>query len=432
MKKLLLFASFLAIPFFGNAQAFQENFDGSGPGFAAWTVIDNDGLTANAAVADIVGWVRKDRGGPTPNYGGPDNDFAAVSTSWYSPAGTSDDWLITPQIAVPTGVTSFKWDAKAQDADFPDGYKLMLSPNGGNTIADFTVELYNTAGEDAAWVTREVNTSAYAGTNVRFAFVNNSNDMFVLLIDNISLGAYVPPTAYCGPLAFTLSVEPITLVNFAGINNTTDATVGGTPDHEDFTSIVGNVVQGSSYNITLKGNTDGATYTNRFAVFIDWNQDFDFADAGETYEITQTITGSTGTDAIQAVQSLAVPADAMVGNTRMRVKKIYGTTSYLDPCTGASFGQAEDYTISVATLAVSDVAKNSLKVYPNPVVDMMNVESAAKVKSVSVYDATGKLVSSNVMNAVKSQVNLSKLTAGAYVVTIETENGTQSVKIIKK
>jgi hypothetical protein len=70
------------------------------------------------------------------------------------------------------------------------------------------------------------------------------------------------PAPYCGPITFTDNVEPITLVNFAGINNSTDATAGTTnPEHEDFTAIVGNVVAGSSYSITLKGNTDGSWTT---------------------------------------------------------------------------------------------------------------------------------------------------------------------------
>ena len=154
----------------------------------------------------------------------------------------------------------------------------------------------------------------------------------------------------------------------------------------------------------------------------------------DRYQITQTILNSTGTDAIQATQSIAVPATAMAGNTRMRVKKIFGTTNYLLPCSGTSYGQAEDYTLTVspATAAVSDISKVQAKVYPNPVVDVLNVEAAGKVKSLSIYDLSGKVVSTHVMNAVKSQVNLSKLAPGVYVVNIETENGTQSVKVVKK
>lgn len=182
----------------GKATVFQENFDGSGPGFEAWTVLDVDGKTPATAVNFITtGWNRIDKQGANGNFGGPAGDYAAMSTSWYTPAGTSNDWLITPSIAIPAGTSTFKWDAKAQDADYPDGYKLMLAPNGGNTVADFTVELYSTPGEDPDWVTRTVNTSAYAGTNVRLAFVNNSTDMFMLLVDNILVDAVAAPVTGC-------------------------------------------------------------------------------------------------------------------------------------------------------------------------------------------------------------------------------------------
>ena len=162
------------------------------------------------------------------------------------------------------------------------------------------------------------------------------------------------PSPYCGPVVFTTDVEPITLVNFAGINNSTSALAGpnnGTTiiAHEDYTSISGNVTAGSSYTITLKGNTAGL-YTNRFMVFADWNQDGDFADTDEAYTITQTINTSTGEDAIQATQSLLVPPTALAGTTRMRVKKIFGTTAYVDPCLGTAYGQVEDYSLTVAPL----------------------------------------------------------------------------------
>ena len=70
------------------------------------------------------------------------------------------------------------------------------------------------------------------------------------------------PMPYCGPMTFTNNVEPITLVNFAGINNSSAPLVGPNNGitiiaHEDYTAIIGNVTAGSSYPITLKGNTDG-------------------------------------------------------------------------------------------------------------------------------------------------------------------------------
>ena len=76
------------------------------------------------------------------------------------------------------------------------------------------------------------------------------------------------PAPYC-QATFTSNVEPITLVNFAGINNSSIATVG-TAAMQDFTAITGTVTPTVTYPIILKGNTDGA-YTNFFSVFIDWN-----------------------------------------------------------------------------------------------------------------------------------------------------------------
>ena len=163
-----------------------------------------------------------------------------------------------------------------------------------------------------------------------------------------------PVAPYCGPFTWEFNVEPISLVNFAGINNITDPTINGTPSHEAFFAVpTGNVTAGSSYTITLQGNT-GGDWTDRFIVFADWNHDGDFADLDEAYPITQTITNSTGVDAIVATQSLLIPPSALAGNTRMRVKKIFGTVDYTDPCLGAGFGQGEDYTLAV-TAAPSDL-----------------------------------------------------------------------------
>lgn len=440
MRRPLLSLVLAAFPLLGYSQIFQENFDGNGPGMAAWTVIDVDGLTPAEDVAFITnGWNRIDRAGEEGTFGGPAGNYAAMSTSWYDPAGTSNDWLISPQITISGASPTLYWDAKAQDPSYRDGYKVMLAPNGGNTIADFTVQLYSTTGENGAWTTRSADLTAYIGQNIRVAFVNNSSDKFMLLVDNIK----VDPTftaIYCGPVSFLDPIfeepgdEPITLVNFAGINNATSAATYTGDSHEMFLEQVASVARGQSYDITLKGNT-GGNYASNFVVFIDWNQNGTLDDAGEVYQVAQTIQNSTGSDALQAVHTISVPANALLGNTRMRVKKMYGTTNLLDPCSGGSYGQVEDYTVNVTnTLAVQDVNKKdtSFKVYPNPVTDILNIEAKGKIKLVNVYDISGRNVLNTEINSSKSDIDLSKLNGGTYILTAQTENGIQSVKVIKK
>ena len=153
------------------------------------------------------------------------------------------------------------------------------------------------------------------------------------------------PDPYCA-VEFS-TVEPITLVEVAGISNRSSAVVNGSPAHEDFTAIVGAMEEGQSYSIALEGNTDGG-FTCSFTVFIDWNQDGILDNASERYEIG-TIVGSTGNDGQQATSTIVVPSGVTPGNTRMRVMKKFSAPYVVDSCTGTSFGQAEDYTITVTS-----------------------------------------------------------------------------------
>ena len=154
------------------------------------------------------------------------------------------------------------------------------------------------------------------------------------------------PGSYCGPLVFPTNVEPITRVKLGGIDNLSSETLNGSPEHEDFTAVSTLLEEGQSYPIILEGNTNGNN-TNRFVVFVDWNQNGVLDDAGEVYEMTVLLNNSTGVDGKQVTGTISIPMGAKIGTTRMRVKKISGTTNFLNPCLGANLGQAEDYTLEV-------------------------------------------------------------------------------------
>jgi hypothetical protein len=237
------------------------------------------------------------------------------------------------------------------------------------------------------------------------------------------------PSPYCGPIEYTV-VEPMTNVEFAGFANRTDATQDGSPAHEDFTSVVGQVSAGESYEIILEGNTAG-NFTNRFAVFIDWNQN-DVFDADEVYEITTTITASTGEDGQQATQTLEVPVGAVVGQTRMRVKKLFGTTGYLDPCLGAFYGQAEEYTLDVGTVSNTSFDSTDFTFYPNPVNDILSISTASTVDNLKVYNMLGQMVVETAPKVSNPQVDMNELQSGVYLVTLEVEGSLQTFRVIKQ
>ncbi|MBV2165637.1 MAG: T9SS type A sorting domain-containing protein, partial [Kaistella sp.] len=252
---------------------------------------------------------------------------------------------------------------------------------------------------------------------------------------------------YCGPLTYS-TVEPTTNVTFAGINNTTSAAVGGSPAHEFFLDKIGTVLTNTTYPISMNANTDGTTFRHFFAVFIDWNQDGDFDDASEKYFTTPEtfvfVLGSNGVTGTPAVGSIVVPENAKLGQTRMRVKSaFYGSSGpntepnlsdFANACvtTGSSYGQVEDYTIQVnsATTGTSNVDKAKVTAYPNPFHDVLNISDVKGVKSVSVSDVAGRLVKNM---KVATQLNLSDLKTGMYIVTLHMEDGSaKSIKTIKK
>lgn len=90
--------------------------------------------------------------------------------------------------------------------------------------------------------------------------------------------------------------------------------------------------------------------------------------------------------------------------------------------------------INLDGLAVNDInKKNNISVYPNPAVDFVEVNTNDKsIKSIKLFDPSGKLVKSETINKKSAKVNVSNLAKGAYILNIETETGTESKKIIKK
>lgn len=83
-----------------------------------------------------------------------------------------------------------------------------------------------------------------------------------------------------------------------------------------------------------------------------------------------------------------------------------------------------------ATLGVNDVAKNSgIKLYPNPVKDVLNINSDKKLRSVEVFSLTGQLLQKVDNNA--KQINMSGLEKGVYLLRVKSEGKDESFKIIK-
>jgi hypothetical protein len=136
---------------------------------------------------------------------------------------------------------------------------------------------------------------------------------------------------YCDGWA-TTSDEYIQRVKTGTIDNTT-----GWDGYGDYTAISTDMKPGTGYPITV---TVGNAYSSDAGgVWVDWNQDLDWDDAGEQV----TLSGSPGYGPYTG--TITPPPTAALGPTRMRVRLVYNTTPA--PCGGLTYGDVEDYTINV-------------------------------------------------------------------------------------
>lgn len=111
----------------------------------------------------------------------------AYSGSWYKEVAQSDDWLVTPAIHVADVRAILSWQACAIDAEHPDGYSIYISDKG-NCPEDFTdAPLLTIPAEMPAWQERFLPLEAYAGKDIYVAFVNNSTNCNLLMVDNIAV-----------------------------------------------------------------------------------------------------------------------------------------------------------------------------------------------------------------------------------------------------
>ncbi len=140
--------------------------------------------------------------------------------------------------------------------------------------------------------------------------------------------------SYCSSSGATGTDEWIGNVTFNTINNSSSAGSGYT----NYTAISTNVNKGTAYTFTMTVGSTGSWIEHCF-VFIDMNQDCDFLDANESFDLGQR----TGTGTLTS--SITIPAGAATGATRMRVSLKYSANP--TSCEAFGYGEVEDYTLNI-------------------------------------------------------------------------------------
>ncbi|WP_309642167.1 reprolysin-like metallopeptidase [Flavobacterium sp.] len=235
----------------------------------------------------------------------------------------------------------------------------------------------------------------------------NSNTVSVTTLTNT--------VTYCTSQGNNTADERIGKVVLGTINNTSAGTAG----YENFTALSTNVARSSSNTITITPTWTGSTFNEGYAVFIDYNQDGDFADSGETV-LTKARSKTTPVSG-----SFTIPAIATLGATRMRVSMKYNATP--TACEVFTYGQVEDYTVNITAAARIDEttspARISFNLYPNPVKgEILNIANLESPSTYRIYNMMGQELGTGKIE--NDAIYVGNLTTGTFL--IEISNGTSS------
>jgi hypothetical protein len=109
-----------------------------------------------------------------------------------------------------------------------------------------------------------------------------------------------------------------------------------------------------------------------------------------------------------------------------------GTSTYYIMVEGFGTNVGNFEMAVTCVLSNGDFNANSFSAYPNPVKDVLNISYATEISSVRVINMIGQEVLSKNINATSSQVDMSQLSAGTYIVNVTLGDTIKTLKVVKQ
>mgnify|MGYP000607091257 CR=1 FL=1 len=141
---------------------------------------------------------------------------------------------------------------------------------------------------------------------------------------SVKCGSY---NMYIDDFKTTGGVTNISNINSGCGNTSTSYTYYSTKVHTG--------VQGTPVGFTIQ---NGPSYPRGFKIWVDFNRDGDFSDAGERVYSPSSVMSANATTS----GTFTIPPDAKPGESRLRIRCSYYTTSF-NECNNQSYGECEDY-----------------------------------------------------------------------------------------
>jgi hypothetical protein len=247
-----------------------------------------------------------------------------------------------------------------------------------------------------SWFNATVSLSSYYGSTVQLRYVATTSTSWTsdFAIDDISVTNGTAPTGTDLTLTITFDNYPEETSWTLKTSGGSSVAAGGTYASQ---------ADGSTINIPINGLADDCYVFTMLDTYGD-GMCCSYGSGSYTLKVTGGVTIVTGgTFTSSAVTNFCIP---------------YSPSSY-----------------AATTNSVDNVIpKPAVNVYPNPASSYINVQVAnAKANGmISIYSATGALVKVVEMDENESEVDISELPSGLYLITVETKKEAITKQFIKK
>ncbi|MBS1758077.1 MAG: hypothetical protein JSU03_12455 [Bacteroidetes bacterium] len=262
------------------------------------------------------------------------------------PSGTASAYTVTASNLdcappAPCAGTPAPGNTIASVPNVCNGVNFSLSLQNGTSGSGVTYQWQDSSSTTAnAWVnipgaTSSTLTTSQSGPTYYRAVVTCTASSSTGTSNKVFVDKTPQSGCYCDAGAQNGGFESISNFSLGSINNASTGTTG----YENFTSKSTDLVQGALYPLDVE-NAFGFS-SDQVIIFIDYNHNGSFTDPGETVYTSALGAGPyTG--------NILVPANAMLGSTRLRIR--LHDTSFgpnATSCGNSSFGEVEDYTVNI-------------------------------------------------------------------------------------
>jgi hypothetical protein len=299
----------------------------------------------------------------------------------------------------------------------PPGYSLTFSPDPvtvqRGTSGTFTILIDRTGN-----YTGDVTMNTSASFLVSGATLSYDNPAFSGDIASITATIDIPADAEVKTHVGTVYSNPEGLEGSTFKIHNYSVIVTDTPVESDF-SIASNiqnvsVAQGqSSDDITVSLTPTGS-----------FNEQVDFTAENLPTGVTANFSPTSLTGSGSSTLTFSATADATIGTTDITIK-------------GTASSGTKTITLSLSVTGTSSVAnpkktKPEILLYPNPVTDVVNIQSSTTSQQVNIYTLQSKLVQQTQFNSKEVQLDVSALNKGVYLIEIISMDEKRVIKKIIK